>query len=431
MNKARVNGLLINGARRPTLGFGSLNICDTIPRGYSVLRVDGSIYDFAAAAWVAPSAGGPTASQVQALAPYAASGPLANQQYAAVPAAVFASPGVWLATFQLNPDGTVASQTDDYPCIPGLSDPVVLSVLSAGPVGYSVLRVDGSIYDFAAAAWVAPSAGGPTASQVQALAPYAASGPLANQQYAAVPAAVFASPGVWLTTFQLNPDGTVVSQLDDYPYIPWPSNLAVLSVLSAGPVGYSVLRVDGSIYDFAAAAWAALPASGTPSASQVRALAPYAASGPLANQQYAAVPAAVFASPGVWLTTFQLNPDGTVASQLDDYPCIPGVSVPAVLSVLAQAPVGYAALRSDGSIYDFAAGAWAALPASGAPSASQVQALAPYAAAGPLAGQQYAAVPVAVFASPGVWLATFQLNPDGTVGPQLDDYPCIPEVVRR
>src|SRR5262249_46074805 len=160
---------------------------------------------FAAGAWAAlPASGTPTAGQVRALAPYAAAGPLANQQYAAVPAAVFASPGVWLATFQLNADGTGASRLDDYPCGPGPSDPALLSVLGAAPVGCSVLRVDGSIYDFAAAAWVAPSAGGPTAGQVQALARYAASGPLANQQYAAVPAAVFASPGVWLATFQLN-----------------------------------------------------------------------------------------------------------------------------------------------------------------------------------------------------------------------------------
>src|SRR5262249_31167983 len=97
MNTARINSLLVNGAHRPTLGVGSLNICDTIRRGSWVLGVAGSVYDFAAGAWEAlPASGTPTAGQVRALAPYAAAGPLANQQYAAVPAAVFASPGVWL-----------------------------------------------------------------------------------------------------------------------------------------------------------------------------------------------------------------------------------------------------------------------------------------------------------------------------------------------
>ena len=99
-------------------------------------RADGTIYNFGSGAWeVLPGSGVPTAQQVRALTRYAASCPLANQRYAAVPAPVFLYSGTWLATFQLNGDGTIASQADDCPHIPGLSDSGVLSVLSATPVG--------------------------------------------------------------------------------------------------------------------------------------------------------------------------------------------------------------------------------------------------------------------------------------------------------
>ena len=170
----------------------------------------------------------------------------------------------------------------------------------------------------------------------------------------------------------------------------------MLSVLSATPVGYSVLRADGTIYNFGSGAWEALPPSGVPTAQQVRALTSYAASGPLANQQYALVPSPVFSYSGIWLATFQLNSDGSIASQTDDYPCIAGLSDSGVLSVLSATPVGYSVLRADGTIYNFGSGAWEALPASGVPTAQQVRALTSYAAAGPLANQQYAAVPAPV-----------------------------------
>ena len=105
----------------------------------------------------------------------------------------------------------------------------------------------------------------------------------------------------------------------------------MLSVLSATPVGYSVLRADGTVYNFGSGAWEALPPSGVPTAQQVRALTSYAAAGPLANQQYALVPSPVFSYSGIWLATFQLNSDGSIASQADDYPCIPEVFNPYAL----------------------------------------------------------------------------------------------------
>jgi hypothetical protein len=119
MNAGRMNGFKVNGAAELTLNFGALSVLSASPIGYSILRADGTIYNFATGCWEAlPSTGSPTVNQVQALARFATAGPLSNQQYAAVPAPVFSYPGIWLATFQLNADGSIATQADDYPCIP-------------------------------------------------------------------------------------------------------------------------------------------------------------------------------------------------------------------------------------------------------------------------------------------------------------------------
>src|SRR5947199_390090 len=94
-------------------------------------------------------------------------------------------------------------------------------------------------------------------------------------------------------------------------WIEMSTNFGAISVLGATPRGYAVLRADGSVYNFGSGAWEVLPWTGVPTAQQVRALTRYAASGPLANQRYAAVPAPVFLYSGTWLATFQLNGDGT------------------------------------------------------------------------------------------------------------------------
>src|SRR6516164_3189367 len=101
MNNGNVNGFALNGACGITLNFGAISVLSTAPIGYSVLRADGSIYNFATAAWESlPSTGQPTPNQVRALSRFATAGPLANQQFAAVPADVFTYSGIWFATFQ-------------------------------------------------------------------------------------------------------------------------------------------------------------------------------------------------------------------------------------------------------------------------------------------------------------------------------------------
>ena len=243
---------------------------------------------------------------------YSAAGPLANQQYAAVPSSVSSYSGTWLATFQLNSDGTIASQADDCPHIPGLSDSGVPSVLSATPVGSGPSRrreISGRVRGALPADERAHCAAGP-ADEVRA------SGPLASQQYAGYPPPSSQLAGA---TFQ---SATRSLPGRDIPASRGPTG--VLSVLSATPVG-SVPAPDGTIYNFGSGAWEALPSTGVPTAQQVRALTRYAASGPLASQQYALVPSPVFSNSGIWLSTFQLNSDGTIASQADDYPCIPEI----------------------------------------------------------------------------------------------------------
>jgi len=123
MNTTRLNSFQINGTCELTLtlSFGAISVLSPTPIGYSILRADGTIYNFSSGTWeILPRTGQPTGNQVRALARFATSGPLANQQYAAVPASVFSYSGVWFATFQLNADGSIASQVDDYPCIPEL-----------------------------------------------------------------------------------------------------------------------------------------------------------------------------------------------------------------------------------------------------------------------------------------------------------------------
>jgi hypothetical protein len=119
MNNARINSFRVNGPCDPTPEFGAICVLSTAPVGYSILRADGTIYDFARSCWeTLPPSGLPTGTQMQALSRFAASGPLANQQYAAVPASVFSCSGIWFATFQINNSGSIVCQLDDYPCIP-------------------------------------------------------------------------------------------------------------------------------------------------------------------------------------------------------------------------------------------------------------------------------------------------------------------------
>jgi hypothetical protein len=119
MNSGRINSFRVNGATEPTLTFGALSVLSDSPVGYSILRADGTIYNFNMSCWeFLPATGSPTANQLRTLRRFATAGPLSKQQYAAVPVPVFNYSGIWLATFQLNPDGSILSQVDDYPCIP-------------------------------------------------------------------------------------------------------------------------------------------------------------------------------------------------------------------------------------------------------------------------------------------------------------------------
>jgi hypothetical protein len=102
-------------------------------------------------------------------------------------------------------------------------------------------------------------------------------------------------------------------------------DFGALSVLGTTPAGYSVLRADGTIYNFVTASWESLASTGQPTANQVRALAKFATAGPLVNQQYASVPSAIYTYSGIWFAIYQLNADGSIASQVDDYPCFPEV----------------------------------------------------------------------------------------------------------
>jgi hypothetical protein len=121
MNKARMNSFRVNGTCELTLNFGAISVLSSDPLGYSILRADGTIYNFSTGAWESLSpTGQPTGDQVRALSRFAKSGPLANQQYGAVPASVFSNSGVWFATFQLNANGSIVCQVDDYPCLPEL-----------------------------------------------------------------------------------------------------------------------------------------------------------------------------------------------------------------------------------------------------------------------------------------------------------------------
>jgi hypothetical protein len=103
-------------------------------------------------------------------------------------------------------------------------------------------------------------------------------------------------------------------------------NFGAISVLSPSPIGYAILRADGTIWNFSAAKWDTLPSSGLVDGNHYQRLSSFATRGPLLQQQYAAIPAAVFTANGVWFATFALNSDGSIASQVDDYPMIPGIS---------------------------------------------------------------------------------------------------------
>src|SRR5262249_43801802 len=188
----------------------------------------------------------------------------------------------------------------------------VLGVLGGAPVGYSALGVDGSVYDFAGGAWAAlPASGTPTAGQVRALAPYAAAGPLANQQYAAVPAAVFASPGVWLATFQLTAqslayvlDQQLALSFTGNDYFNWGGRD---EKWLTGAAGWYFITPDGGLYRWDGSGTASGTLVGTP------------------GTYYYDDPARLY----------NAVPDGTVASQLDDYPCVSWPSNSGVLSVLS------------------------------------------------------------------------------------------------
>ena len=119
MNTGRVNAFRVNGSVIPP-PFGAIAGISTSRLGYSCLRADGTIYNFRSGSWerVNPSTGIPTSDQYQALTSFSAAGPLSNQQYAQVPDALFTFCGIWFALYQLNADGSIASQVDNYPCFP-------------------------------------------------------------------------------------------------------------------------------------------------------------------------------------------------------------------------------------------------------------------------------------------------------------------------
>lgn len=87
-----------------------------------------------------------------------------------------------------------------------------------------------------------------------------------------------------------------------------------------------------------------------------------------------------------------------------------------------SAGMAVAIVRSDGMAFDWSANTYAALPASGIPSAGQLKAMTKPVAAGPLAGNFFLDVPTG-YLTPQTFLAFFPTDANGVPSGQVDLWP--------
>jgi hypothetical protein len=85
------------------------------------------------------------------------------------------------------------------------------------------------------------------------------------------------------------------------------------------------------------------------------------------------------------------------------------------LFLINAKPLQYAVGRADLKVYNFTTQGWDALPSTVIPAAANLQAMTPFATAGPLVGQQVAQVPSVISGGGGVAFFTFTSNADGSL----------------